>query len=77
MLFVCPQNWHKRCFQFLVGLTMVPRENKSNPYAKFGGQTKSIMSSNDDDDDDDDELSLPFFLDLKCCCEQNMPVLFV
>ena len=57
---------------------MVPRENKSNPYAKFGGQTKSIMSSNDDDDDDDDdELSLPFFLDLKCCCEQNMPVLFV
>ena len=22
---------------------MVPRENKNNPYAKFGGQTKSIM----------------------------------
>ena len=22
---------------------MVPRENKNNPYAKLGGQTKSIM----------------------------------
>ena len=22
---------------------MVPRENKNNAYAKFGGQTKSIM----------------------------------
>ena len=27
--------------------------------------------------DDYDELSLLFFLDLKCCCEQNMLVLFV
>ena len=41
---------------------------------------------NDDADDynddviessNDDELSLLFFLDLKCCCEQNMLVLFV
>ena len=26
---------HKRCFHFLLGLTMVPRENKNNAYAKF------------------------------------------
>ena len=37
-----PQILHKHCFQFLLGITMVPRENKNNAYAKFGGQTKSI-----------------------------------
>ena len=26
---------HKDCLQFLLGLTMVPRENKNNAYAKF------------------------------------------
>ena len=34
---------YKHCFQFLLGLTMVPRENKNNAYAKFWGQTKGIM----------------------------------
>ena len=44
LLFVCtPKFCKKHCFQFLLGLTMVPRENKSNAYTKFGGQTKSIM----------------------------------
>ena len=28
----------RHCFQFLLGLTMVPREN--NAYAKFGGTNK-------------------------------------
>ena len=32
-----PQILHKHCFQFLLGLTMVPRENKNNTYANFGG----------------------------------------
>ena len=35
-----PQILHKHCFQFLLGLTMVPRENKNNPYANFGGTNK-------------------------------------
>ena len=35
-----PQILHKHCFQFLLGLTMVPRENQNNAYAKFGGKTK-------------------------------------
>ena len=26
---------HKHCFQFLLGLTMVPRKNKNNAYARF------------------------------------------
>ena len=30
-----PQILHNHCFQFLLGLTMVPRENKNNAYAKF------------------------------------------
>ena len=36
-LCLSPQILHKHCFQFLLGLTMVPRENKNNAYAKFGG----------------------------------------
>ena len=35
-----PQILHKHCFQFLLGLTMVPRENKNNAYAKFGWTNK-------------------------------------
>ena len=35
-----PQILHKHCFPFLLGLTMVPRENKNNPYAKFGETNK-------------------------------------
>ena len=38
-----PPTFCKHCFQFLVGLTMVPRENKNNAHARFGGKTKSIM----------------------------------
>ena len=36
-LCLSPQILHKHCFQFLLGITMVPRENKINSYAKFGG----------------------------------------
>ena len=39
-LFLSPQILHKHCFQFLLGLTMVPRENKNNAYAKFWGTSK-------------------------------------
>ena len=35
-----PQILHKHCFQFLLGITMVRRENKNNAYAKFGGTNK-------------------------------------
>ena len=31
---------YKHLFQFLLRLRMVPRENKSNAYAKFGGTNK-------------------------------------
>ena len=40
ILCLSPQILHKHCFQFLLGLTMVPRENKNNAYAKFGGTNK-------------------------------------
>ena len=39
-LCLSPQILHKHCFQFLSGLTMVPRENKNNAYAKFWGTSK-------------------------------------
>ena len=39
-LCLSPQNLHKHCFQFLLGLSMVPRENKNNAYAKFWGTNK-------------------------------------
>ena len=38
--FLSPQMLHKHCFQFLLRLTMVPRENKNNAYAEFGGTSK-------------------------------------
>ena len=41
IIFVCsPQILHNHCFQFLLGLTMVPRENKNNAYSKFGETNK-------------------------------------
>ena len=43
-LCLSPQILHKRCFQFLLGLTTVPRENKNNAYAKFGGTNKEYYS---------------------------------
>ena len=39
-LCLSPQILHKHCFQFLLGLTMVPRENKNYAYAKFGWTNK-------------------------------------
>ena len=39
-LCLSPQILHEHCFQFLLGLIMVPRENKNNAYAKFGGTKK-------------------------------------
>ena len=39
-LCLSPHILHKHCFQFLLGLIMVPRENKNNTYAKFGGTNK-------------------------------------
>jgi len=39
-LCLAPQILHKHCFQFLLGLSMVPRENKNNAYARFGGTNK-------------------------------------
>ena len=38
-----PEILHEHCFQFLLGLTLVPKENENNAYANLGGQTKSIM----------------------------------
>ena len=39
-LCLSPQILHKHCFQFSLGLTMIPRENKNNVYAKFAGTNK-------------------------------------
>ena len=35
-----PQNLHTYCFQFLLGITVVPREIEDNGYAKFWGVNK-------------------------------------
>ena len=41
MLFVChPKILHKHCLQFLLGVTMAPRETENNAYAKFGVTNK-------------------------------------
>ena len=43
IVFVCPpQMLHKHCFQFLLGLTMVPREQNSTLLQNLGAQTKTI-----------------------------------
>ena len=39
-LCLSPQILHKHCFQFLLGITKAPRENKNNAYAKFGVTNK-------------------------------------
>jgi len=39
-LCLSPQILHKHRLQFLLGLTMVPRENKNNAYLKLGGTNK-------------------------------------
>ena len=38
-----PQILHNHCFQFLLGITVVPREIQDNGYAKFGGLTRCVM----------------------------------
>ena len=40
---LCPQILHKHSFQFLLRLTMVPRENKNNAYAKIWGDIKRVL----------------------------------
>ena len=35
-----PKILHIRCFQFLLGITVVPREIDDNSYAKFWGVNK-------------------------------------
>ena len=42
-LCLSPQFLHKHCFQFLLGLTKVPRENNINAYAKFGGDKQRVL----------------------------------
>ena len=36
-------NLHNHCFQFLLGITIVPREIEGNGYAKLWGETRCIM----------------------------------
>ena len=45
ILCLSPQILHKHCFQFLLGLTIVPREYKNNAYAKFGGTNKEYYGT--------------------------------
>ena len=40
MHFVYPRILHNYRFQFLLGITVVPREIENNGYAKFGGVNK-------------------------------------
>ena len=40
-----PQVLYKHCFQFLLGLMMVQRENKNNVYAKFWGTNKDYITA--------------------------------
>jgi len=42
-LCLSPQILLKHCFQFLLGLPMVPRENKNNAHAKFGGNKQRVL----------------------------------
>ena len=35
-----PKIGHKLCFEFLLSITVVPRENDDNAYAKFWGANK-------------------------------------
>ena len=44
ILFVCPTKiLHKHCCHFLLGFTMVPRENKCNTYAKFWRDKQRVL----------------------------------
>ena len=36
-------NLHNHCFEFLLGITVVPREIEDNGYAKLWGKTRYIM----------------------------------
>ena len=37
-----PQTLHNHCFQFLLGITVVPREIKDTTYAKFKVHKKIV-----------------------------------
>ena len=41
-----PQIFHNHCFQFLLGITVVPREIEGKGYAKFWGGKQSALQSN-------------------------------
>ena len=40
-----PKIIHNHCFQFLLGITVVPREIEGKGYAKFGGGKQSALQS--------------------------------
>ena len=40
---LAPQIFHTHCFQFLLGITVVPREIEDNGYEKFFGQASYII----------------------------------
>ena len=45
MFFVCyPQNLHKHCLQFLLGVKIAPRETENNAYAKVWGNKQGALS---------------------------------
>ena len=44
ILFVCPPKiLHKHCFQFLLGLTMIPRETGNKTYAEFWVDKQRVL----------------------------------
>ena len=42
-LCLSPQNLHKHCLQFLLGVKMVPRETENNAYANFWGDKQRAL----------------------------------
>ena len=42
-LFPSPQNLHKHCLQFLLGVKMAPRDTENNAYAKFWGDKQRAL----------------------------------
>ena len=45
MQLVYPIILHKHCFQFLLGITVVPKGIEDNGYAKFWGGEQASLSS--------------------------------
>ena len=42
-LCLSPQNLHKHCLQFLLGVKMAPRETENNAYARFWGDKQRAL----------------------------------